>query len=430
MPPETETQRASESHRARESHRPSESSRLDFSADAGLFLQQMTPQDIRASNERQHAERLRNAINLPLPPLQICDSTNGSPLSQINGATFDRNRNGSVSIPELEQSINDRQTLRAYPCAGAAAMTLRNRFDEIRRLHFDLFSDGISQNDFSALQRLRPESSMARDINSEMTRSNYNGQLEGLFDQSFGIAPDAVRQGNLGDCTFQSTMASLANTERGRQFLSQMIQPNGDGFRVRFGNGQTIDTARPNQFEMGTYALDSRRGIWPNVAERAFGMARVSNENRGILENILAFVVGRAHDPLRPQAATERMSADEVFSTVFGTRANREQIVLTGVDDEQLHTRLANISPRALAMVASTPSIFLSTPSVEVVGAPGVRENLHTSHSYMFDHYNAETRDVYLRNPWDGSEMLRMPLGTFRRNFLLFNAVLESTPPA
>ncbi len=412
---------------AHETDRVSDSHRHDFLPDTGIILQQITPDDIRASHQRQTAERHRDAEHPALPHLEICDARHGSPVSQIMGLPYDHN--GHVTVANLERSLNDPNFLHTYPCAGAAAASMRNHFDAVAALHNDGDNHDISLNDVIALQRSRPNDPLVRSMNNEMAAVHNYGQNEGLFDRGGRITPDAVRQGHLGDCTLMATFASLANSDRGRQFIRHMFQPNGDDFRVHFGNGQTIETPRPTPLEMGTYGFDSRHGLWPNVGERAYGMARSSD----LIQNVVDSFNGRPNDPLRPQASMDGLSAPEVFSNVFGNRANRVEIPLASVSYEQLHTQLASISPGALAMVTNTPpgSFPSDNPPghfpftmVDRSGGPTARDYLRPNHSYMFDHYDAQAREVYLRNPWHGNEVLRMPLKTYHDSFLNFDAVL------
>lgn len=375
------------SDRAPERHRPEHNSNIS------QLLDQITPQDWRSAQARFDNDRSRSANNLGLPQIQI-----------IDGRPFDRNHDGNLTTAELETSLRDPRAMNAYPGADAAAVGLRSQFRQIAALNPDL-PDVITGRDIDRLHHLPQDNWLARRVQNVMSELPNNGRNEGLFDRVGGVIPDAVRQGHIGDCSLMSVLTSLASNERGRQFILQMVQPDGDQFRVRFGNGQTITTERPTPQDMAVYALDSRHGIWPNVVELAFGQAR-------------------SDDQVRPRAATERLFASDVLATLFGHRGTRRHLEMNSLSDDALHSRLSSIGRNAMVMVADT--VLNPTANVERFDSHG-RQVANTSldhrHSYAVDHYDANGRLVYLRNPWLGGELLRLPLGDFRRNFMTFDSV-------
>lgn len=94
---------------------------------------------------------------------------------------------------------------------------------------------------------------------------------------SKGIAPEAVRQGNLGSCYFHAVIAALA--ERRGNTIRQMIHSNPDGsYTVTFGDGKK-ETAYPEDLR---YTHDSgydlSDGEWVAVLFRAYAQ-RVLRES-------------------------------------------------------------------------------------------------------------------------------------------------------
>jgi len=284
------------------------------------------------------------------------------------------------------------------------AVGLLRNFDAIASLNPGDGVGDISSSDMARLHRMPAENPLARQINHDMAAVPGNGLNEGLFDRRSGVTPDAVRESNqINDSALMSAMSSLAGNERGRQFILQRVEQDGNNFRVRLGNGHTITTPRPGADEMGAYGQDSRHGIWPNVVERAVGMSL-------------------HEDRLRPQAAVEHLMGQQVVRSLFGNSGNQTHLELQNVSDDALHTRLSNISHNAMLMTADLGAgTAAGAERVDARGRYMSTVQLTAGHTYPVDHYDAAARTVYLRNPQH--EMVRMPLYSFRQNFLNFDSV-------
>ncbi len=421
--------------------------------DTVRIFNEITPQDRSAAYGRQEADRLRDASNLNLPRLSIVgdDSnhraeatrtdgvrtdgvrTDGTVTgrtrdvvnitamnhTQINLTILDTDNDGSLSRTELQRALRRPTVNRSggvFVDSQRTAVSLLRHFNEIAGLdHSDSSNPHITRSDISALNRLPANHPLARNMNREL--NEVRGLNVGLWDESRGIIPNAVDQGAIGNCTLMSALASLASNPEGQRFIAGMIRQDGNRFRVSFGNGQTITTERPTSAEMGFYARDSRHGIWPNVLERAFGESRPGN------------------DGLRPQTSGSSLWAGQVLDILFGPAGSqgnrwvRTHIDFNRVSDDQLHDQLARTAPSSMLMIAST--VDRPNYMAHRTDANGLRiapAALSERHSYAVDHYDTTNRIVYLRNPWNAAEVVRVPLYNFRRQFQELDAVTRRAP--
>lgn len=369
--------------------------------DTGHILQQMTPDDRRAAHNRHDAGRRNDAADAALPRIQIIN-VEALDHTQVSMTPFDRNRSNTIGRHELQQTIGDPR-MANNGSAGRIAVGLHRNFDAIASLDS---SDGvgeISRSDMARFRALPPEHPLARQVTRDMNAVPGNGLNEGLFHPRDGVTPNAVRQSNqIDNSALMSSLSSLARHEPGRQRLLRTVQQDGNNFRVRLGNGQTITTPRPTSAEMGIYGQDSRNGIWPNVIERAVGMSM--NE-----------------DPLRPQAAMEHLDGQEAVRALFGNRENQTHIQLHNLNEETLHTRLSNLTPNAMLMTADmgmNPSALAER--LDRTGRTSSVQ-LNAGRTYEVERYDARARTVYLRDAQH--ETVRMSLNSFHRNFRTFNSV-------
>ena len=86
------------------------------------------------------------------------------------------------------------------------------------------------------------------------------------------IVPDAVHQGQIGDCYFLAAVGSLASINP--QAILNMIKDNGDGtYTVTFAGAsdEPITVSAPTPDELKNFARGSEFGYWVPVLEKAYG---------------------------------------------------------------------------------------------------------------------------------------------------------------
>lgn len=87
------------------------------------------------------------------------------------------------------------------------------------------------------------------------------------------IRADAVRQGDVGNCFFQASVAALAQSNP--ELIRKMIKANGDNtFTVTFPGApeKPLTVAKPSEAELAMYNRAGEFGNWPAVLEKAYGL--------------------------------------------------------------------------------------------------------------------------------------------------------------
>ncbi|MBS2009213.1 MAG: hypothetical protein JST01_19320 [Cyanobacteria bacterium SZAS TMP-1] len=251
----------------------------------------------------------------------------------------------------------------------------------------------------------------------EQTRVQENVPRH-LFNARGEITPAAVQQGNLGDCSFMASLASLASTAHGREELRKMIQTRGDKFVVTFPDGQCATVSKPTTAELELYAGNNGNGTWPAVMEKAY--ATLLARKRG--------------DVLAPQPSADHCEGYDPLGTLT---AGHKRVVLNPsiTTNRELHAAFTAHADSVVAMTAGTGENPLKmsaakTPALaEVVDERGNairgRQPVAISgyHVYAIDHYDAARHLVYMRNPASGGELIRVKLDTFRQAFCGLNIV-------
>jgi hypothetical protein len=88
------------------------------------------------------------------------------------------------------------------------------------------------------------------------------------------IKPEAVYQGQVGDCWILACVGSLAATPHGKQSIKNMIEDNGDGsYTVTFPGDpkHPVTVTELTQAELAHGAAPTENGIWVAVLEKAYG---------------------------------------------------------------------------------------------------------------------------------------------------------------
>lgn len=153
---------------------------------------------------------------------------------------------------------------------------LRDHVSDIEEAHNDETgdeNDGITRKDLDYYG----DDTMASISNTlwrtnEAQRSGTRLLYGDLLNPLESIKPDAIKQGMIGDCYFESAVASLAATDP--ESIQKMIKDNGDGtYTVTFpgATDEPITVKAPTEAEMGLYNQGGKDGSWACVLEKAYG---------------------------------------------------------------------------------------------------------------------------------------------------------------
>lgn len=351
-----------------------------------------------------------------------------SDIVRTNQSVFDSNNDGEISQKELADSAANPNLDKNV---AAAVVALTKNYDALANLTSQsiIYSETLTVADVDEFCKIA-ESSARTDEQTQLMES-VNGAVQqtvfqtdnvnqDLFGPNKEISPKAVQQGGVGNCSFMATLAGMASTPAGRKSISQMIMSDGDGYVVTFPNGDTTRVEKPTPAELTIYAGNNGNGIWPAVLEKAYGKLLAEKHNK---------------DVNAPQLGADGCEKYMPLNTLTGETRCLQTIEPSKMDEELLHEELEKLSRNPIVMTAATgPNVdgmvaANNIPMAEQVDEQGNpiagSEPLGISgfHVYSIEKYDPQARSVYLRNPHDGTQLLKIPLSTYRQAFVAMNSV-------
>ncbi len=210
------------------------------------------------------------------------------------------------------------------------------------------------------------------------------------------FAPNDVRQGGLGDCTFLAAMISMANVNP--QKLEDLICANGDGtFEVTLAvpveeGGFEWETVKvkPDFVVDGKGEPKFARGqdqkeLWPMLFEKAF--AQCKGRYRGIIG----------------------VDSKLTMSSFTGVDSN-STLVYEETDEDLLDLLLRCVKNHVPITAGSTSKVAYDRLPDEVNP-----DWIIESHEYAILSANRAAKSIVLRNPWDFNGEFEVSLANFRR---------------
>jgi Ca2+-binding EF-hand superfamily protein len=306
-----------------------------------------------------------------------------------------------------------------------------DEFLSLKEIKAALEKPNLSEADKTNLQFLQANYSVLEDLNNDETgfendgitmkdmakTSNetvlqvfcgtvytYNAQVGGtreLYankqDHLKSITPESVKQGNIGNCYFESAIASVAATQP--ELIHEIIKDNKDGtYTVTFpgDKSQPMTVDAPTEVEMGLYNRGNENGVWANVLEKAYGKYCQENFSQRGLLNISG-----------GNTVTEGAEGGELN---FG----RAMSLLTGKSRTNTAIEAGNEAAIKQQLVDALGS-NQKRPVLTAVHGDGTTQNTadgyFRGHAYSviaFDANGADGGTVTIRNPWgDGTDSTR-----------------------
>lgn len=355
-----------------------------------------------------------------------------SELVRANEAVFDTDNDGEISRKELAKAAANPSLDKNV---AAAVVALTKNYEALADLNFEsiIFSKSLTVKDIDEFCKManNPDKSNSQkdlmnsvDAAMKQTINQTDNLNHDVYGRNNEISPRAVQQGGIGDCSFLAVLTSMASTESGRESIRSMIKTDGDGYIVNFPGGESTRVEKPTAAELTLYAGNNGNGIWPAVLEKAYGKVLSEKHNK---------------DVDAPQLAADGCEKYGPLNTLTGEKRCVQSIEPSKMDDERLHNELIAISRNAMLMTAGTgPNVDAMvqaglTPTAERVDANGNPiENSEPAqisgfHVYAIEKYDPATKSVFLRNPHDGTQLLKMPLSTYRQAFVAMSSVPAET---
>jgi Ca2+-binding EF-hand superfamily protein len=246
--------------------------------------------------------------------------------------------------------------------------------------------------------------------------STYSAQTEGVRalyaskdNPLASITPDAIKQGMIGNCYFESAVASVAATQP--ELIQKIIRDNKDGtYTVTFPGdpGQPITVDAPTETEMGLFNRGGKDGVWANVLEKAYG--KYCNENIGFRKNNIWG--GNTHAEGADGGESDHGKAMKLL-----TGRERESVQVKPEQAAEVRQKLID----ALSGDNKRPviaAVFRDQKAVSSDGFPA-------SHMYSvtaFDPGGADGGTVTIRNPWGSGDdstsgTKKISFNQFMKNF-------------
>jgi hypothetical protein len=166
-----------------------------------------------------------------------------------------------------------------------------------------------------------------------------------------GMSPSDVRQGGVGDCTFQASLASLARTPAGQAFLRDHVRANRDGdgnvasYTVTLFEKNASGAYERTQVDVPNRCLASRGfahaidgdgavEVWPRVYEQA--MLRANGGPCANMPEAMSILTGK---PAIDSSTSDARLEDKLFRGYVGGKVqvlSTTGAVTKDVDDPKL----------------------------------------------------------------------------------------------
>ena len=213
-----------------------------------------------------------------------------------------------------------------------------------------------------------------------------------------------VRQGSNGDCYYESTLASVANSAKGRKAIENMIRENADGgYTVTFpgdkGNPVTL-----SKEELAKATTNPTQAKWANILEGGFlkyqeAQTGVKKETAYTLAELLLTGNNQSFsyqwkdeksqlDPLRRRPDNNNEQQAQIDN------AKLEDLLGNSTTDGRVITACSRPVPQGLGR-----KIENSDKTDEYYPESG-KYHLPGRHGFTVMEYDRSTKMVTLRNPW------------------------------
>ena len=343
-----------------------------------------------------------------------------------NFGRLDLDGDGFISPKELDAATVNKDFQGDDARLIAVLKEHRHDLEELSNDEWGPENDGVTRADIAKFSELlskakpsKSEEHLIDDINrilrdSQASIGNASRELFANKDNPIAsINPEAIKQGEIGDCYFLGALAALASSPQGKESIKNMIKDNGNGtYTVTFpgAKDKPVTVEAPTDAELARYAQGSADGTWPAVLEKAYGKycnAKNIDPHEGI-----------------PDGGSEEMGLE----ILTGRSVDTDYLTLTR--KETTHRKLAEAMKDGRPVTAGIygeigEGFGLSDGKTDDAGIP-------SGHLYTIEAYDPATRTLTIRNPWGKGEptavlgmakdgendgVFKMSLDEFYKNF-------------
>lgn len=303
-------------------------------------------------------------------------------MSSPDIATFTSDIKNAVKSPEHDYS-KVMQDVRDLQSSGKSQDEIKSYYND---LHESLKKEGVLPD----LQLENVLSSAGGGNNSAQSSSNSDQKLFGDSDWKGKINAAGVEQGKYGDCYFMSSLASLSNTDQGKQAIHDMITVNDDGtYSVRFP-GDKNAPVHVTEDDIKNAGVQSP-SKWANVIETAF--VNYTNAVGGPqMENIDVLArVQNARQAMDLLTGNSSVQTDQFSATDVG----EQQPTIGATSKANVEGDLNDAFQNGRPVVASASHKGLTFALGENNAGP-----LQDAHVYSVVGWDPQSKTVTVRNPW------------------------------
>ncbi|MBX9686987.1 MAG: hypothetical protein K2X27_09810 [Candidatus Obscuribacterales bacterium] len=356
---------------------------------------------------------------------ELNDFADASDYMKKNFDSIDTDSDGLVSNDELDTAM---QADGLSESDKAKLQYLKDHSSDIEEASDDEIgdeNDGISKGDLDSYVKevFTPsdEAQLVWGVQGTLDKAQKEAERASsrdLFSNSDeplkDIVPEAVMQGGIGDCYFNSALASLAATNP--EAIKDMIHDNGDGtYTVTFPGApeEPITVSAPTEQELALYSHGSEHGLWAPIMAKAYGAYCNESVFRRSPFNPIGGNV--------PEEGSDGGSIrNDGLRILTGRGVNSDSMLFTSVDelDKGLSEAFSDGRP-VTCYINNFPGEKTS------IGLPD-------GHEYSVTGYDPVSKTVTIRNPWGNAEptnpdgtpkdgvddgVFKMPLDEFKKEF-------------
>jgi hypothetical protein len=264
---------------------------------------------------------------------------------------------------------------------------------------------------------------VATDIQRTAAEAQTAGRCTDLYatkDPLESITPDAIKQGRIGDCYFEASLAAVAKSNP--ELIKNAIKDNHDGtYTVTFPGdpNSKITVSAPTEAEVGLYNSSGSNGIWASIMEKAYGQYK--GEHQHFWQSSNGTAQSNADGGGWPADVLKLLTGSEVSSiSSDDSPATKAELA------RQLEAAFASNPPKAVACISDSNSNFDEwfRHLPETTQANFQKNHAYTITGFKPDGHGGGT--VTIRNPWGGGEnstegTISIPLDVYLKNFTQVN---------
>lgn len=331
-----------------------------------------------------------------------------------NLAKFDKSGSGQLTASDIEKALKD-PSLTAND--RTMLQTIQKHYSEMG--HF--YERGVNLKAFDDYAANIFRDTAEAKLTTKVWGSCYGvnqGQKPSISHDLYAdrqhpensITPDGIKQGSIGDCYFEASLAAVAKSNP--TIIKNMIKDNGNGtYTVTFpgAKGEPITVKAPTEAEQGLYNHGSAQGLWASVVEKAYGEYCQKHFWRRS-----PFNLGGGNTP--------EEGADG------GGRTAGSMKLLTGSDtstDMLLITSQATVARNLEAAFSGKPPKSVTAGINNSFFGDQTDDKFYVGHAYSITGFKPDGKGggmVTIRNPWGGKDgttdgTITVPLATFLKNF-------------